>query len=369
MRTEQFDYDLPEELIAATPAARREESRLLVLDRETGDTEHRQFHELPEYLRDGDVLVVNDARVVPARLQARRDTGGKVEVLLVHRVTDDAEESPWPARPEADGAHPAGRWLAMLRAGGKLREGETIRLEQPETPLELLHKHDDGSWTVRFDEDAPALSEILTEGSTPLPPYITRARRKRGMPEQMPELDGERYQTVFAGHAGAVAAPTAGLHFSDELLEEIERQGVTVAPLTLLVGPGTFRPVRTEHVENHELEAEFYRLPGDTARAVKEALDEGRRVISTGTTSCRVLEYVARHGRWEEHTGWTNLFIYPPFEFRVLSGLITNFHLPQSTLLMLVSAFAGRENVLSAYEEARDKKYRFYSYGDATLLL
>jgi S-adenosylmethionine:tRNA ribosyltransferase-isomerase len=202
----------------------------------------------------------------------------------------------------------------------------------------------------------------------PLPPYIRKARRRRGMTELKPELDRHRYQTVFARRPGAVAAPTAGLHFTRPLLERIETRGVSVQTLSLLVGPGTFRPVRTEQVEDHSLDAESYYLPQETAQAVSRALEEGQRVVATGTTCCRVLEYVVRNAQWEEHTGWTDLYIYPPFEFRVVNALITNFHLPRSTLLMLVSAFAGRNNVLAAYREAVQEGYRFYSYGDAMFL-
>lgn len=353
-----FDYELPEELIAVTPAGQRDESRLLCLDRQSGETEHRRFSGIVDLLRPRDVLVLNDARVLPARLWARRQTGGRVEALLVR-----GEEPPGGAT-EEEGL----TWVAMLRAGGTLREGEVLRLEEAEVELHLLEKREGGYWVVRLAGEDIALEDVLEEGEMPLPPYIRRARRRRGMPELKPELDRRRYQTVFARRPGAVAAPTAGLHFTRPLLERIEAAGVSVHALSLLVGPGTFRPVRTERVEDHSLEAESYYLPGETARAVGRALEEGRRVVATGTTCCRVLEYVVRNARWEEHTGWTDLYIYPPFEFRVVGALITNFHLPRSTLLMLVSAFAGRENVLAAYREAVEERYRFYSYGDAMFL-
>ncbi len=342
-RVALFDYDLPEDLIAAVPAARRDESRLMVLDRQGGAMAHRRFFELPDLLRAGDLLVMNDARVLPARLSARRATGGAVEVLLV--------------RPEGAGAC----WLAMLRSSGSLREGEALTGEGGAPDVTLVESRGQGCWSVE-------LAGPLSGGRMPLPPYIVRSRRRLGLPEQMPELDAERYQTVYARREGAVAAPTAGLHFTDELLGRIRERGVTTCTLSLLVGPGTFRPVKCDEVEDHALDAEFYHLPQGTAEAVRAALSEGRRVVATGTTTCRVLEHVARTGRYEEHEGWTDLFIYPPFEFRAVGALITNFHLPRSTLLMLVAAFAGRERVLAAYAEAVREGYRFYSYGDAMLI-
>ncbi len=347
--TSFFDYELPEDQIAAVPADRRDESRLLVLDRETGEVRHDRFFNLPDYLREDDLLVMNDARVLPARLQARRETGGRVEILLVRPVEEPSEA-----------------WAAMLGSGGSLRKGEMLHLEDSQHSVTLLDEQGDGYWTIAFPPGA--IEDILETAAMPLPPYVTRARRKRDMPERMPELDRERYQTVFARRPGAVAAPTAGLHFTDALLERIRAAGVEVRTLSLLVGPGTFRPVRSEKVEDHDLEAEFYELPAETAQAVSRALEEGRRVVATGTTTCRVLEYVVRTGRWEQQQGWTDLYIYPPFEFRVIGGLITNFHLPRSTLLMLVAAFAGREQVLWAYREAVRHGYRFYSYGDATFI-
>jgi S-adenosylmethionine:tRNA ribosyltransferase-isomerase len=348
-RVSLFDYELPEDLIAAVPSERRDESRLMVLGRSGrlsargGAVSHRRFLDLPELLRPGDLLVMNDARVLAARLGARRRTGGAVEVLLV--------------RPE--GAE--GRWLAMLRSSGSLREGEALASEAGGQELTLIERRGAGCWLVSVADAAQALAG----GHMPLPPYIVRRRRRLGLPEDMPELDAERYQTVYARRDGAVAAPTAGLHFTDALLARIRERGVQVRTLSLLVGPGTFRPVQCEEVEEHRLDAEFYHLPAETAQAVRAALSEGRRVVATGTTTCRVLEHVARAGRYEGHEGWTDLFIHPPFEFRAVGALITNFHLPRSTLLMLVAAFAGRERVLAAYEEAVRERYRFYSYGDA----
>ena len=361
-----FDYELPKDLVAATPAERRDRSRLLVLDRTRGRTVHSTFAELPDFLREGDLVVLNNARVVPARLQARRETGGRVEVLLVRRAPDADSEHPWPTAGQFD-EPPEGPWVAMLRASGSLREGEVLDLEDADAGIELLEDREGGYWHIAF-RDAPPLRELMERGSLPLPPYIQRARRDRGMPERMPGTDPQRYQTVFASRPGAIAAPTAGLHFTSEVFERAEEKGVRFSPLTLLVGPGTFQPVRTDDIEDHEIDPEYYHLPAETAREVSEALDEDRRVIATGTTCCRVLEYVARHERWEEHSGWTDLFVHPPFKFRVLGGLITNFHLPRSTLLMLVSAFAGRERVMSAYREAVEEGYRFYSYGDAMFI-
>ncbi len=345
----RFDYDLPEQLVAAVPTERRDQSRLMCLDRRTGAVCHREFRDLPQLLREGDLMVMNDARVLPARLSARRETGGAVELLLV--------------RPESHAA----QWLAMVRAGGKLGEGESLMLEPSRLRVRMLRKREGGYWTVEF-ADRNEMHRALQGGQTPVPPYILRARRQRGLPQHMPEVDRERYQTVYAAHDGAVAAPTAGLHFTDELLGRVRAAGVETRALTLLVGPGTFRPVQSERIEEHVLEPEAYHLPAGTAQAVQRALREQRRIVAVGTTTTRVLEYVVRTGHWREHEGWTDLFIHPPFEFRAVGALITNFHLPRSTLLMLVSAFAGRENVLSAYREAVRQEYRFYSYGDAMFI-
>ncbi len=351
-----FDYELPEELIAATPAERREEARLMVLERRTGAVSHRRFADLAELLSPKDLLVLNDARVMPARLRAVRASGGAVELLLV--------------RPEPAAAHPA-CYLAMVRAGGSLREGELLLADAPDAPatrINLVRDEGGGYWLVSLGPEEAAAEALLELGTMPLPPYIRRARRRRGMPEEMPELDRRRYQTVYASTPGAVAAPTAGLHFTEELLASLRGWGVEVRSLSLLVGPGTFQPVRAERVEEHRMQAEQFHLPGQSAAAVADALREGRRVVATGTTTCRVLEHVARAGQWREQWGWTDLFIYPPFEFRAVGALITNFHLPRSTLLMLVAAFAGRERILRAYREALAERYRFYSYGDAMLI-
>jgi S-adenosylmethionine:tRNA ribosyltransferase-isomerase len=356
-RVDLFDYELPEELIAATPAEKRDGSRLLGLTRRTGAMEHRRFSDLPSLLREGDLLVMNDARVIPARLQATKRTGGAAELLLV--------------RPEA-GHMAAGAdralWVALVKSAGRLKEGEVLHLGAPQADIRLVRNTGDGSWVVSLGDGKVTPEAIIQAGSMPVPPYIVSARRRVGLPDEMPELDRERYQTVYARRPGAVAAPTAGLHFTEGLLDRLRSGGVEICMVSLLVGPGTFQPVRREHMEDHQVQAEYFHLPADTAAAAERALREGRRVVATGTTTCRVLEYVARHSRWEGQSGWTDLFIYPQFEFRVVGALITNFHLPRSTLLMLVSAFAGRENVLAAYRAAVAAGYRFYSYGDAMFI-
>jgi S-adenosylmethionine:tRNA ribosyltransferase-isomerase len=357
-RVDQFDYELPEELIAATPAERRDESRLLALDSTTGRVRHLWFYELPELLCEGDLLVMNDAQVIPARLHAKRSTGGAVELLLLRPVSEGAAEE----------APDAGLWLALVRSGGSLAEGETLRLAQPASEVVLTQQRGEGHWVVRLGDGRTTPRDVLRAGSMPLPPYILKSRRRRGLPEQMPELDRERYQTVYARKPGAVAAPTAGLHFTEKLLDRLSRRGVELRMISLFVGPGTFRPVRCRNVEDHDLDPEYFHIPAATAAAVAGALDEGRRVVATGTTTCRVLEYVARGGTWREQSGWTDLFIYPPFEFSVVGALLTNFHLPRSTLLMLVAAFAGLPHVLEAYRVAVQEGYRFYSYGDATFI-
>jgi S-adenosylmethionine:tRNA ribosyltransferase-isomerase len=323
-----------------------------VLDRRSGAVAHRWFRDLPALVREGDLLVMNDARVMPARLRAYRGTGGAVELLLV--------------RPEP-GEGP-GAWLVALKGSGRLRKAEELRLAAPETGLTLIRNQGDGYWLASVGDGHVTPEALFQAGAMPLPPYVISARRRLGLPDEMPGIDRERYQTVFAREAGAVAAPTAGLHFTVDLLGRLRATGVEVQMLSLLVGPGTFQPVRVEKVEDHRLQPEYFHLPAETAAAAQSALRDGRRIVATGTTTCRVLEFVARHGRWEEQCGWTDLFIHPPFEFRAVGALITNFHLPRSTLLMLVAAFAGRENILSAYRAAVQERYRFYSYGDAMFI-
>ena len=341
---DSYNYDLPQELIAQTPIEPRDSSRLMVVDRSERRFEHRVFTDILEYLRPGDVMVFNDSRVFPARMYGvRADTGAKIELLLLQR------RSP-------------GVWHTLARPGRRMTPGTTFELRGDELAIEgeVLEAHDDGSRTVRLsDEDR--LDEI---GVVPLPPYI-----------QEPLEDPERYQTVYARERGSVAAPTAGLHVTPRLLERIRRHGVETAFVTLHVGWATFRPVQVEEITDHEMHAEFYTLSDESTETINRAKREGRRVIAVGTTTVRLLEYAATLGS-EEGTdtltagsGWADIFIYPGYEFRVVDALITNFHLPQSTLLMLVSAFADRELMLAAYREAVDERYRFYSFGDAMLIL
>ena len=344
MRTSDFTYELPQELIAQTPIERRDRSRLLVLDRSTGGVVHRRFHELTDLLRSGDLLVLNDSRVIPARLYGRRsDTGGKVELLLVRR------EGP-------------GLWQCLARPARSLRPG--IRLSF-DGGLEARVRDLSESGLRRIELNDESLIERV--GRVPLPPYI-----------HAPLDDPERYQTVYAGHGeakeGSVAAPTAGLHFTHDLLGRLEGMDVELAYLTLHIGLDTFRPVDEEEPERHKLHTEYWELPPKTAEAVNGARREGRRVVAVGTTSVRVLEQAALLAEGQggdavrPGTGWADLFILPGHGFRVVDALITNFHLPRSTLLMMVSAFAGRERVLAAYEEAVQERYRFYSFGDAMLI-
>jgi S-adenosylmethionine:tRNA ribosyltransferase-isomerase len=343
LTTGDFDYDLNPDYIAYHPSARREESRLLVLDRSSGETAHRVFRDVTDYLGEGDLLVVNDTRVIKARLYARkRGTGGRVELLLLREAG-------------------RGLWQALVSPSRRVHEGTGLELESGEA-VTIGRQLTDLMWLVRFDvPDVPAL--LRERGEVPLPPYIKRAPV---------EEDEERYQTVYAEHEGSVAAPTAGLHFTPELLTRLEAAGTEIARITLHVGMGTFIPVKADLPEEHVLEPEYFEVGSDTARALGAARWDGRRIVAVGTTSVRVLETLADRfaaGDVRAASGWTDKFIYPPHEFRLVDALITNFHLPRSTLLMLVCAFAGRDFVLSAYEEAIKEKYRFYSYGDAMLIL
>ncbi len=354
MRTDDFDYTLPPELIAQEPSPRREDARLLVQGRATGATAHRRIPDLVEYLRAGDLLVVNDTRVLAARLFARRESGGGVEVLLVQ-----PEEEIQP-----------GAWSALLRAGGSLRPGEVLQLTDGESSIEggvrLVDRLGPGEWLVEaVGADFPALMQRA--GKMPLPPYIRRTRQ-----DAREALDRERYQTVFAREEGAIAAPTAGLHLTDELLARIAERGVAKATVTLHVGIGTFRPIQSEVLEQHEMHEERYAIPKETADAVRSTRAAGGRVVAVGTTTVRALEASASKSR--DHlpvagARTTDLFITPGYEFRTVDALLTNFHLPRSTLLCLVSAFGGRERVLAAYREAVALRYRFYSYGDAMLVV
>lgn len=348
MRLEEFDYYLPPELIAQEPVEPRDASRLLVLDRRTGATGHHRFRDLPGFLRPGDLLVFNDTRVIPARLHLRRcDTGGKAEILLLR-----------PLSPEEPGRQ---TWEALGRPARRLREGVQLVADRGGLEVQVTAALPEGLRRVELTWDArESLSQVLERvGEIPLPPYIHR-----------PLADGERYQTVYARHPGSAAAPTAGLHFTPRLLAELEARGVEMCYLTLHVGLGTFRPIRTETVEEAVLHAEYYRVDGRAAAAVNAVRERGGRVVAVGTTVVRTLETVATaEGVVREGEGWTDLFIYPGYRFRVVDALVTNFHLPRSSLLMLVCAFGGTERVLAAYREAVNHRYRFYSFGDAMLIL
>ncbi|TYO99557.1 S-adenosylmethionine--tRNA ribosyltransferase-isomerase [Geothermobacter ehrlichii] len=342
MRLDDFNFDLPEELIAQQPVEKRDASRLLVVDRAGDLIAHRRFPDLVDYLAAGDCLILNDTRVMPARLQGRKETGGQVEVLLVRRIGDDES------------------WLCLTRSSRPVRPGVDI-VFAPDVRAEVVRDQGDGFRILRFHCPG-SFRQVLDEiGGLPLPPYIRR---------QPEPADWERYQTVVARNEGAVAAPTAGLHFTPEVLERIRNRGCHVCTLTLHVGIGTFLPVRCDDIRQHRMHEEFYDIPPETAATVARVRENGGRVIAVGTTVTRALEDAARKsGRVEAGCGFSDLFIYPGFEFRVVDALVTNFHLPKSTLLMLVSAFAGRERILRAYREAVALRYRFFSYGDCMLIL
>ena len=339
MKTSDFNFELPEELIAETPLERRDSSRLLTLDKNTGAVGHHHFYDLPDFLRPGDCLVLNDSRVLPARLIGHRPTGGTCEVLL---LVDRGE----------------GCWECLVRPGKKLRTGAQIIFGQGQLTATIERELEDGKRLVQFHYQGIFL-EILEElGKMPLPPYIKA------------ELENqERYQTVYSKVVGSAAAPTAGLHFTPELLDNIQEMGVKVCYVTLHVGLGTFRPVKAEDIRDHEMHSEFCMISQETADIINETKRNGGRVICVGTTSCRTIEsFAAEDGTMTQRSGWTNIFIYPGYRFKVLDALVTNFHLPQSTLIMLVSALAGREHVLNAYQEAVKEKYRFFSFGDAMFI-
>jgi S-adenosylmethionine:tRNA ribosyltransferase-isomerase len=347
----QFDYVLPSELIAQAPCARRDQSRLLVLNRKRKVLEHKFFNQLLDHLYPGDVLVVNDTRVVPARLLGKKKTGGKVECLILHYPNQKTLNSYTSE--------------CLIKARRKIRPGERIFFS-PDLEGEMLPPSGNGTALVRFSFSG-AFDLILKQlGSVPLPPYI----RRDGSEESSSENDETRYQTVYAENPGAVAAPTAGLHFTADLIEAIQKQGVAVVPLTLHVGYGTFAPVKTEHIHDHRMHSESFRITAEAAALIQEKKRAGGRVIAVGTTSVRALEYQAlKYDALRAEEGECDLFITPGFHFKMVDGLITNFHLPRTTLLLLVSALAGREEILRAYREAIEHHYRFYSYGDAMLII
>ena len=341
MKTSDFYYDLPEELIAQDPLEDRSSSRLLVLDKKTGETEHHVFREIVDYLDPGDCLVINDTKVIPARLiGAKEETGAKIEVLLLKRGADDV-------------------WETLVKPGRKAKPGTRISFGDGLLTGEVVDIVDEGNRLIRFEYEG-IFEEILDQlGQMPLPPYITHQLK-----------DKDRYNTVYAEHPGSAAAPTAGLHFTPELLEKIKNKGVDIAHVTLHVGLGTFRPVKVDDVENHHMHSEFYMIDETAAEKINRAKEKGKRVICVGTTSCRTIESAAdENGRLKACSGWTDIFIYPGYQFKILDALITNFHLPESTLVMLVSALAGREHVLAAYEEAVKERYRFFSFGDAMFIV
>lgn len=339
MKTSDFDYFLPEELIAQTPLQKRDESRLLVMDRETGKLEHRHFYDILDYLNEGDTLVVNNSRVLPARLLGHRPSGGAVEVLLLKDKGDNV-------------------WECLTKPGKKTGIGQTVIFGDGELTCEVVDALEDGNKLVKFSYEGIFLEVLERLGRMPLPPYIKAELQ-----------DAERYQTVYSKVNGSAAAPTAGLHFTNELLEKIRQKGINIAEVTLHVGLGTFRPVKVDNVQEHHMHSEFCMMDEATALLLNETKKNGKRVICVGTTSCRTLEsLVNEDGTFSAKSAWTDIFIYPGYTFKAMDALITNFHLPQSTLVMLVAAFSSRENILGAYKVAVEEKYRFFSFGDAMFI-
>ena len=340
MKTSDFNFDLPQELIAQDPLEDRSSSRLMVLNKESGEITHRIFHDITEYLQPGDCLVINDTKVIPARLiGTKEDTGAHIEILLLKRKENDV-------------------WETLVKPGKKCRPGARVVFGNGELKAEIVDVLEDGNRLVHFEYEG-IFEEVLDRlGQMPLPPYITHKLQ-----------DKNRYQTVYAKYEGSAAAPTAGLHFTKELLKQIEDMGVNIARVTLHVGLGTFRPVKVENVLEHHMHSEFYMVEEDQAKLINDTKAAGGRVIAVGTTSCRTLESATgEDGILKAGSGWTEIFIYPGYRFKMIDGLITNFHLPESTLVMLVSALAGKEHIMAAYEEAVREKYRFFSFGDAMMI-
>lgn len=339
MRVEEFNYELPKELIAQTPYDKRDEARLMVLDRTAQTIEHKIFRDVIDYLEPGDCLVINDTKVIPARLYGKKDTGANVEFLLLKRLEGD-------------------EWEAMVRPGNKLKPGSKVEFGDGLLKAEVLEVMPGGNRRVKFEYNG-IFNEILDQiGLMPLPPYITEKLK-----------DKSKYQTVYAKYEGSAAAPTAGLHFTEELLEKVKAKGVEIAKVTLHVGIGTFRPVKVENVEEHSMHSEHFYIKKEEAEKINKAKETGHKVIAVGTTSCRVLESVAdENGKVKEIEADTNIFIYPGYKFKCIDSLITNFHLPESTLIMLVSSLAGKDFIMKAYEEAVKEKYKFFSFGDAMII-
>lgn len=339
-KTSDFYYDLPEELIAQTPLKDRDHSRLLVLDKGTGEIEHKHFYDVVDYLNEGDCIVINDTKVLPARLfGVRKDTGAVIELLLLKRIDDK-------------------KWETLVKPGKKAKVGAELLFKDNLLSGKIINVHDDGNRIIEFEFDG-IFEEILDQlGEMPLPPYIHEKLE-----------DKNRYQTIYAANPGSAAAPTAGLHFNDEVIKKIEDKGVIIAKLTLHVGLGTFRPVKSEYILEHKMHSEYYELSKSEAEKINKAKLDGNKVISVGTTSTRTLETIGDDkGLVRAQNGWTDIFIYPGYNFKVVDSLITNFHLPESTLIMLVSALAGKENIVNAYNEAVENKYRFFSFGDAMII-
>ena len=340
MTVEEFNYELPSELIAQTPLKKRDGSRLMVLDKETGDIEHKHFRDIISYLEPGDTLVLNDTKVLPARLYGEKEeTKAMIEILLLKNIEGDT-------------------WECLVRPARRIKEGSVVDFGNGKLKATCVKVLDEGIRHFTFSYEGIFLEVLEELGTMPLPPYIH---------EQLE--DQSRYQTVYAREVGSAAAPTAGLHFTKELLEEIEKKGIHICYITLHVGLGTFRPVSVDNVEEHEMHSEFYQMSREVAEVLTETKKQGKRIISVGTTSTRTLETIMSvYGEFRECSGWTNIFIYPGYEFKAIDCLITNFHLPKSTLVMLVSALAGKENILHAYQVAVKEKYRFFSFGDAMFI-
>ncbi len=340
MKTSDFYYDLPEELIAQTPVEPRDSSRMLVFDRKSGTTQHKHFYDIIDYLNPGDTLIVNDSRVLPARIYGtKKPTGANVEFLLLKQVKDKV-------------------WETLVKPGRKAKTGDSFSFGNGIMTGTIVDVLEDGNRIVEFSCENNFYETLDKIGQMPLPPYIHEKLK-----------DKERYQTVYSNELGSAAAPTAGLHFTNELLEKIRNKGINIGYVTLHVGLGTFRPVKVDDVTNHKMHSEHYEVPAETAKLIEETKNNGKRVIAVGTTSCRTLESVAKkYNKVVPCDGWTDIFIYPGFEFKVLDGLITNFHLPESTLIMLVSAFAGYNETMNVYKEAVQEKYRFFSFGDSMFI-